>query len=163
MNIKVIYTFFLGLIVALFIGFGFSVFYQAPEQPEYPLELREYESKPLPNATPESEETRKLRLKYEQEQQTYHQDTYPAYNRNLSIGLVISAVIILIVSLTLLNHIQILSDGLLLGGIMTLLYAMIRSFMGENNVYSFAVVTVGLLVALVLGYIKFMKHDKQKA
>lgn len=37
--LKLVYTFFLGLLIALFVGFGINTFYPAPDEPEYPSVL----------------------------------------------------------------------------------------------------------------------------
>jgi len=63
----------------------------------------------------------------------------------------------LVLSLTVLHKIEILTDGFLLGGLLTLLYAIVRGFGSDDNKFRFLMVTVGLIVALILGYIKFIR------
>jgi len=82
------------------------------------------------------------------------------YSRNVSIISLIAAIIILILSLTLLNKIEMIADGLLLGGVFTTLYSIMRGLMSENSQFRFFIVTIGLIIAFVLGYIKFIREKK---
>lgn len=169
MALKIMYTIFLALLVALFVGLGISAFYPAPKMPEYPkaLERKPYiapvdvSSQSLTPA-PETTEEKKMREEFEDASDKYNKELLPRYNRNVSIASMIAAVIVLVISLVFVKRIEFLSDGLLLGGVLTLLYSVIRGFMGEDNRYRFAVVTVGLVVALILGYVKFIKPSENK-
>ncbi|MFW5885389.1 MAG: hypothetical protein ACOCUF_04145 [Patescibacteria group bacterium] len=155
MIVKFIYTIFLGILVALFVGLGIDTFYQAPERPEYPVELR--------SMTPEKEksaEFNQLREQYEKEQQK-HQEQRADYNRNVSIIAIASSILLLVVSLTFLGQIKIIADGVLLGGVFTAVYSIIRGLMTDLTQFRFLIVAAGLVIALVLGYIKFVKPDKK--
>jgi len=79
------------------------------------------------------------------------------YQRNVSILALSAAIIILVLSLTLLRHLLVIADGMLLGGVFTLLYSIVRGFESHDEQYRFIVVSIGLLIALILGYIKFVK------
>ena len=165
MAIKIMYTIFLGLLVALFVGLGIAAFYPAPKAPESPAILNEPPSAPVPTdkvTITETAEQRAARLKFDQDQKTY-QKQFAVYNRQVSIISMIAAVIVLVAALSAVNKIQLISDGLLLGGILTLLYSIVRGFMGEDNLYRFIVVTIGLIIALVIGYIKFIQPEKGKS
>jgi hypothetical protein len=156
MIVKFIYTIFLGILVALFIGLGIDTFYPAPEGPEYPVELR--------SATPEenkSAEFDQIRDRYEQEQQQY-QEKLDEHNKNVSIIAIASSILLLVVSLVFLNQIKIIADGVLLGGVFTTIYSIIRGLMTDISQFRFLIVTVGLIIALVLGYIKFIKSGKKE-
>lgn len=153
--LKVLYTIFLAIMLAFFIGLGIEAFYATPKNPEYPNSLQ-YNSKSLTEMTPEMQ---KLQQDYDQSMKDWQKDN-GVHSRNTSMIAVVFSVLILVLSLTLLNKINILSDGFLLGGLLTLLYAIIRGFGSDDNKFRFLLVTVGLLVALVLGYIKFIKPSK---
>jgi hypothetical protein len=73
------------------------------------------------------------------------------------------AVIVLAVALLLAEKLGVIADGLLLGGIFTLLYGIGRGMDTDSNKYRFMVATVGLVVTLVLGYIKFTRHQLKEA
>ncbi len=149
--IKYIYALFLGLLLATFVGTGISTFYPGPEQPDWTET-----SKPALNQTEEDKaETARL----EAEQQTY-MDDLSVYNRNVSLLALAGAMIILVISLTVASKLYVIADGLLLGGVFTLLYSIIRGLSSEDVRYRFAITTVGLIAALVIGWVKFLREKK---
>jgi hypothetical protein len=152
--IKPIYTIFLALIIALFVGFGIDTFYPGPEAPEYPIELEQVE-----NCCEETPEQQTLRIEFNQAIRQYEEEFKP-YSRNVSIISLIAAIIILILSLTLLARIKMVADGILLGGVFVTLYGIIRGLMSDSSGFRFLIITIGLIVALVLGYIKFIRPKK---
>jgi uncharacterized membrane protein len=155
MLIKIIYTLFLALIVALFVGLGIDAFYPGPKAPEYPIELE----KPYETGHQETEQEEQARLEYFEKQKQFQEES-KVYNRNVSIIAIIFAIAILVVSLTFLAKIKMIADGILLGGVFTTVYAIIRGLMSEDSKFRFLVVTVGLVIALFLGYLKFVKNKK---
>lgn len=154
MIIKFIYTIFLALLIALFVGLGIDAFYPGPQTPQYPFEL---------DATkPGCEETAELktaREKFNQDQRNYQEASKP-YNRNVSIISLAASIIILVLSLTLLTKIRMIADGILLGGVFATIYSIIRGLMSQNSQFRFLIVVVGLIIALALGYIKFIRPRK---
>lgn len=156
--IKFIYTIFLGIFVATFVGVGISAFYQEPKYPEPPLVIK-YCSPEMTKDAEKYKEFQKVAEKYDKEQQAF-QKTISTYNRNVSIISLIAAIILVIVSLTFLRKIYLIADGLLLGGVLTLLYSIIRGFGTDDNMFRFIVVSIGLLISLILGYYKFIKSKK---
>lgn len=153
--VKVLYKLFLGLLVALFIGFGISVFYPSPVAPDYPVELQNIKSDGM---TPAQE---KLNKDYDTQQKTYQKDL-AKYSRNVSAIAIVASIVLLILSLTILLNVEIIGEGILLGGIFTLAYGIIRAFMSDSNKYQFGAVTVGLIIALFLGYWKFIRPENKK-
>ena len=151
MAIKLIYTLFLALLVALFVGLGIDAFYPGPEIPDYPIELEMTK----PNCD-ETIEQKTIREEYVQSQKTYIEESKP-YNRNVSIISLVAAIIILVLSLTLLAKINMIADGILLGGVFATAYSIIRGLMSENSQFRFIIVVIGLAIALTLGYIKFIR------
>lgn len=158
MIIRIVYSLFIGVLLATFVGVGIAAFYPAPERPEYPVEL----SIPQTKAQEESPEIRTQRIEQEKKQRDF-QKLDEKYNKNVSIIAVVAAIIVLVVSLTLLRHILIIADGLLLGGVFTLIYSIIRGFVTNDNQFRFVVVTIGLITALTLGYLKFVKTKEKKS
>lgn len=157
MLLKLIYTLFLALIVALFVGLGIDAFYPGPKAPEYPVELQSF--KETCEATPEQ---KIAQAEYDQAQKKYLEKSKP-YNRNVSIISIASSVIILIISLTFLSKIKMIADGILLGGVFTAAYGIIRGLMSEDTKFRFLITALGLIISLILGYIKFIRpKEKQK-
>lgn len=149
--IKYIYALFLGLLLATFVGTGISTFYPGPEQPEW-TDI----SKPVISQT-EEEKAEAKRL--EAEQKAYYDD-FSIYNRNVSLLSLAGAMIILVISLTVASKLHVIADGLLLGGVFTLLYSIIRGLSSEDVRYRFIITTVGLIAALVIGWVKFLREKK---
>lgn len=155
MAIKVIYTFLIGIFVAVFIGVGIAAFYPGPKFPEPPAVLK-YGNVDIGKDTAQTAEVKAEIEKYDLEESAYRQLSN-IYNRNVSIISITASILVVIASLTLFKAILVIADGLLLGGVLTLIYSVIRGFNTEDNMFRFVVVSIGLFVSLALGYIKFIK------
>lgn len=152
--IRSIYTLFIGVFLVLFVGVGISAFYPAPKYPDMPASIK-YEQ--LPEAgVKESPKKIAQRKEYDKAQEAFSIKSQK-YERNVSMIAVIAAVIFVAASLTLLKTIYLIADGILLGGVLTLLYGTIRGFNTNDTRFLFVVVSVGLAISLLLGYIKFIK------
>lgn len=152
--LKVIYTFFLGIISVLFVGVGVSVFMEAPQWPEPPTAIKYGTDGEL------AEEDRAAQEEYDRQVKA-HQEVEQRYNRNVSIVVTIFAVIFLAIGVGLGHKLDVVADGVLLGGVFTLLYAMGRGLASDDEIYRFVVVSVGLLTALGLGWWKFVKANSK--
>jgi len=155
MTIKFVYTIFIALLVALFVGLGIDAFYPGPEAPRYPTELDQV--KP---GCEETLEQQTLRKEFNQNQDSFMEESKP-YSRNVSIISLMAAILILVLSLTLLAKIQMIADGILLGGVFTTLYSIIRGLMSDSSQFRFLIVTIGLIIAFILGYIKFIRSNSK--
>lgn len=158
--LKFIYAIFIGVLFATLVGVGIAAFYPAPQSPDYP-------DSPRP-ARPDGTFTPAEQKKFDEQQAQYEQ-TYKAfeakeneYSRNVSIVTLVTAIIALVFSLTLFKKLYVIADGVLIGGVLTLLYSIIRGFDTQDDKFRFVVVAVGFVVAIVLGYIKFVPKEKNK-
>src|SRR5678809_1561228 len=118
MMIRLIYTLFLGLLLALFVGMGIAAFYPAPKAPDYPTFLSEPKTAPIPGTTvseQESAEQKTARIEYDKQQKDF-QEQSKLYNRNVSVIALGFAVVMLVVSLISMQKIDVIADGILLGG-----------------------------------------------
>lgn len=149
MMLKLIYTAFLGILLAFFVGVGISVFYPQPESPEYPERLT-YVDKEF------TDEQRQIDQEFQEQQRQWEEELEP-YNRNVSIIAVVFAIIFLTVGVMYAHKLDVIADGMLLGGIFTMLYGMGRGLASGDEAFRFIVVVVGLIVALGLGYWKFAR------
>lgn len=154
--LKFVYSFFLGLLLVIFVGMGVATFYPAPKSPEYPQVLQTSGGKEY-NA-----QQRVADATYQKQSKAYALKSND-YNRNVSMIVLACAVVLVAIGLTMHSRTPVLDDGLLLGGVFTLLYSIGRSFAGGDPKYSFAVVTVGLAVTIVMGYLKFIKPQAVSA
>lgn len=156
-GLETMYTLFLALLIALFFGLGVSAFYPAPEVPDYPTVLNtSFEKDGSMN-----NDQKAAQIKYDADMKKY-QDDSSIYTRNVSMITLALAVAAMTISLAFLDDIYIMANGVLLGGVFTLVYSMIRGFMTDDTKYRFIIVTVGLLVTLVIGYIKFIRPSRPK-
>ncbi|MDO8429230.1 MAG: hypothetical protein Q7S88_01245 [Candidatus Daviesbacteria bacterium] len=155
MILKSVYIVFIGVLLATFIGVGIAAFYPSPKIPEsskpiYPYEINR-------EATPSAEYIKKQEV--ESQKWRDHQEKVETYNKNVSIISAVASILILIVSLILFKQLLLIADGLLLGGVLVLLYSIVRGFGANDDMFRFGVVTIGLMVALFLGYIKLIKSS----
>ena len=158
MLIKYVYIVFVGILLAAFVGVGIAAFYKGPKAPEYPSEISyptiERPGQPI-DATAEAKRV-ELQKEHDAKFKVFQTEN-EIYQRNVSIIALIAAVVMLVVSLTLVKQILVIADGLLLGGVLTLAYSVIRGFGSNDDMVRFLVVSASLLVALILGYIKFVR------
>lgn len=131
--LQVLYSVFLGLMLVAFVGIGVNTFYAGPE---YPM-------------------ADSLVV-----QQAY-METQAIWALNTSIILVICATLILVVSLIRSDRLPVLSNGILLGGVFTMVYAVTMTLQGRQSGLRFAVVTVALVVTLAVGYLFFV-HGRRE-
>ena len=73
-----------------------------------------------------------------------------------------TSILFLMVGLVFAKQLSLIADGLVVGGVFTLLYSVARSFNGNDDLYRFLAVSVGLIVALTSGYIKFIRQNLGK-
>lgn len=147
--LQTVYSFFVGVLLVLFVGVGISAFYTAPKAPTYPTELNTLGKEPT---SAQIAQEREFEAKMRQ-----HDEIMKPYNRNVSVMTLAAAVIFLVISLVYEKRIKILADGVLLGGLFTLIYSIGRGFASENNKYVFAIVTVSLAIVLFQGYHRFVR------
>jgi len=153
---------FTGVLLAAFVGVGIAAFHPGPERPEVPFSI-EHEESICERITDEAT-LRQIRQEQEEFDKNLkvYQTQVKKYNREISIVSLIAAILILAISLTLFKKILIIADGLLLGGVLTLIYSIIRGFGSDDNIFRFIVVSIGLVVSFFLGYIKFIKPAQVK-
>lgn len=149
-----VYTLFLGLILALFVGLGTSTFYQAPKMPEYPEVDYSYDGKM-------SAEQEKAQRDFDKKYSQYDKDN-KEYSRNVSVITLAASILMLIIALAIEKKNAVISNGVLLGGLFTLVYSVGRGLMSQDSKYTFIAVTVGVLVALFLGMRHFGSQQNKK-
>ena len=81
--------------------------------------------------------------------------------RNTSIILVIFATLVMSISLVRSEQLRVLSNGLLLGGLFTMLYGTGWGIFSGNSTARFVVIAFALLVAIGLGYLKFVRRHAE--
>jgi len=157
--IKFVYKLFLGVLLAATIGMGIATFYPAPEMPKHPSDKYPHSSsEPSLTGVPSPEQIEKQR-EYDEDYEQYNKQR-ERHDRNTAVIAVAVSLGLLLVSLTALTKIEIMADGVLLGGIFSLLYGIVRSFGSGDQKFIFVATLIGLIAALVLGYFKFVKSEE---
>ncbi len=153
--LKLAYTFFLGLLLAIFVGMGISTFYTGPKAPTYPTELNTYGKELTTEQIAKQKD-------FDKQNDQYMTKMKP-YSRNVSIISLVASIVLLAASLLYEKRMKLIADGVLLGGVFTLMYSLGQSFAAENSKFSFGVVSTGLIIVLYLGYHRFVREHKTKA
>lgn len=152
-----IYTLFLGLLLALFIGIGIDTFAPAPTYPDHPDELMggtEVENIVVApvgeSATITPPHGESAQAAYDEAVKQYDEEV-KGHALTTAISSFVAGILLLVVALLWLRRSPVLSDGFLLGGMLALLYSVGWSLATAQSVVSFGIVTLGLIVTLVLG------------
>lgn len=145
-----VYKMFIGLLLAAFVGVGIAAFSPEPKFPDPPFliegpALRDGELSP---------EAQRQREEYQRLTREFREQS-AAYSRNVATIAAAAGILLLVISLTVLRTTPIFSDGFLLGGILTFLYSIARGFGADDNMFRFVIIGLGLIIALVLGYVRF--------
>lgn len=148
--LRLIYTFFVGILLVIFVGVGINTFYEPPAPPKYPIALNTY------GKVPTAEQAAAQR-EFDRENEKY-QEVLKPYNRNVSVITLAAAVALFIGSALTQKRIRLLADGIMLGGLFTLFYSIGRGFASDNGKYVFTTVTIGLIIVLYLGYHRFVRE-----
>jgi len=168
--LQTIFSFFLGLMVVALIGVGVNTFYQSPAekyQKEQQTLSRQMEALNIKNPNGNMDATTKAESAALQAKMNALQDKIDTemkpWARNTSIILVLFATLVMTVSLIRSEQLRVLSNGLLLGGLFSMLYGAGWAIFSGNSVARFAVILFALVVALGLGYLKFVRARIQTA
>jgi predicted histidine transporter YuiF (NhaC family) len=139
---RVVFTFFLGALIALFVGFGIHTFYPPPERPDTGgIEMK---------ANPTDEEVARVAAA-----EAAYEVKFQAYSRNVSVASMCGAVLLLGASLLLERRNKVMANGVLLGGLFTLVYGVGRGFVSRDTTTLFVTLAVALLIVWYLGFRRF--------
>lgn len=147
--IGIIYTAFMGLLLALFVGTGINTFYAPPKQPEYPADMM-VTGKELTAEQAAQQRAFDARMRA-------YEKTQKMYNRNVSMAALGWAVVLLLIGIITKRSFGTISNGLTFGGLCTLLYSIVRGLASQDSTYLFIVASVSLVIIIGVGYIWFVK------
>ncbi len=155
--LRALYVIAIGLLFAGFIGFGVATFYPAPKFPECGRETEKV--MPAPGQT-NAQLTPKERIAADQckNLQDDFQKESGDHSRNLSVIFLLVSVVVIAVSLFGLGRVEVIGDGITLGGVFLLFTSLATSLGNESGVFRFLTVTVGLVVVIFLSYWKFIRN-----
>lgn len=167
--LQTIFSFFLGLMVVAVVGIGVNTFYEAPDQQfqdrmsELDRERQEIyrgrEGGEKGEGALSPADQRRVNEIDKEQSDIYAEieDLRPAWARNTSIVLIVFATLVMGVSLVRSEQLRVISNGLLLGGLFTMVYGVGMAIFSGESVARFAVIVFALLVTVGLGYLKFVR------
>ena len=165
-GLRTIFSFFLGLMLTAFIGVGAYTFHPPPTQLDDQLrdlgrrEQAIRDARPADQLTPED----RAQLKVITDERDALQDTASAarkaWGRSTSIILIVLATVAMAFSLVRADELPVLSNGLLVGGVFTMIYGIGWIIASDRSIARFVVITLALLVTLALGYARFVRRGQ---
>jgi hypothetical protein len=168
-GLRTIFSFFLGLMLVAFAGVGVYTFYPPPD--EFNTQIRELnrreemirDSRPADQLT---EEDRAEIREVNQERyalQDASREAQRPWGRTTSIILMVTATLAMAVSLIRADQLPVISNGLLLGGVFTMLYGVGWIIATDVSKARFVVMAIALVITLALGYLRFVRSGKTAA
>ncbi len=163
--LQTIFSFFLGLMVLAFIGIGVNTFYLQPD-PADNTELQQLyrEQERVFQKDPGSErisaESQAERDRIQKEIDTLNKQAVAEmriWARNTSIVLILFATLVMGISLIRSEQLRVISNGLLLGGLFTMIYGVGWIIFGGESLARFGVIVFALAITLALGYLRFVR------
>jgi hypothetical protein len=166
-GLRTIFSFFLGLMLVAFAGVGVYTFYPPPD--EFNTQIRELnrreemirDSRPADQLT---EEDRAQIREVNQERyalQDALREAQRPWGRTTSIILMVTATVAMAVSLIQAGQLSVISNGLLLGGVFTMLYGVGWIIATDVSKARFVVMAIALAITLALGYVRFVRGGKK--
>lgn len=132
-SLRVLYSIGLGIIIVLFVGLGIATFYPAPDMGSW----------------------NDLAATAREAAREAHQAAVEEYNRNVTVAALVSALLILGASIWSESRKPLFAGGFLVGGMLTLIYGLMRGLTSGVTAVAFFSVAVGLLVVVYLGHQRF--------
>lgn len=165
-GLRTIFSFFLGLMVTAFVGVGVYTFHPSPET-ESDLQIKDLsqqkqairDSRSPDELTAADREQIKELDDERDELREAAREVQTAWGRSTSIILIVFATLAMAVSLLRADQLPVISNGLLLGGVFTMVYGVGWIIATNTSVARFIVMTVALLITLALGYIRFVRRQ----
>jgi len=164
-GLQTIFGFFLGLMVTAFIGVGVYTFYPPAD---LPLQVRvrdlhrqqeEIRTVKAPDDLTPDDRARLLELQRELDTvQDQSRAAVQTWGQRTSIILITLATATMAVSLLRAVQLPVISNGLLLGGVFTMVYGVGWIITTDSSTVRFFVMTAALAITLGLGYVRFVRQ-----
>lgn len=166
--LQTIFSFFLGLMVLAFIAVAVNTFYQSPsdrhqkEMQSIDQRLAQLEGKqPGGSGLSSSDQAELTKLRAQQmDLQNRVQSEMESWSLNTSIILIVYATLVMGVSLIRSEQLRVISNGLLLGGLFSMLYGAGWVIFSGQGVARFVVIVFAFAITIGLGYAKFVRGRK---
>jgi hypothetical protein len=163
-GLRTIFSFFLGLMLTAFVGVGVYTFHRPPEQFDSQIQGLARRDAAIRSSRPSSELTT-AELDQIQEINRQRRELLDAaaearkpWGRSTSMILIVFATLAMAVSLVRADQLPVISNGLLLGGLFTMLYGVGWIVATDTSIVRFLVMTAALAITLGLGYVRFVRR-----
>lgn len=163
-GLRVIFSVFLGLMLTAFVGVGVYTFHPPPDRLDERIgdllqeeqEIRDANPVDAPSVADEERlgELRQQRRELREEMAVER----GGWNLSTSIVLIVFSTLLLAASLLRPEGLPVIGNGLLLGGLFTMLYGVGWIASTETSITRFVVMTVALAITLGLGYLRFARR-----
>ncbi|MCK5653991.1 MAG: hypothetical protein KAH98_02525 [Dehalococcoidia bacterium] len=172
--LKVFYVLAMGALLTMLVAFGISTFYEAPqfEPPESPRPPVGWVWPVYPDQIPEDQDWTEEEQEYweahqdwmeeEQEYRENNRDAMKVYHRNVLFIAYPFGLLFIVLGLVLPPRLDIIKTGLLLGGVVTIMYAVLQGFDGMSNALRFGAIAISLAVLVFLGYRTLIERRQPK-
>lgn len=168
-GLSTIFAIFLGLMVTAFIGVGVYTYYPEPDTfneriNELDRQHQAIASSKTPDALTADDRSRMQLLVDERNRlQDELRRAREAWGRRTSIILIALATLTMAVSILGAARLPVVSNGLLLGGVFTMLYGVGWIIATDTSTARFLVITAALAITLGLGYLRFVRGASSPA
>lgn len=161
--LQTIFSFFLGLMVLAFVGIGVNTFYPQPKVYQEQMDKLFEQQNQIDRASGKAGLTvaQQAESKRIQDRISVLQKKQDAvmriWARNTSIVLIVFATLVMGISLVRSEQLRVLSNGLLLGGLFTMVYGVGWVLFSGESVARFVVIVFAFAITVALGYLKFVR------
>lgn len=163
-GLRTIFSFFLGLMLTAFVGVGVYTFHRPPEQ--FQAQIRDLarregairSSRPSNELTPADQNQLQELDRQRRELVDAAAEGQKPWGRSTSVILIVFATLTMAVSLVRAEQLPVISNGLLLGGLFTMLYGVGWIVATDTSITRFFVMTAALVITLGLGYVRFVRR-----
>jgi hypothetical protein len=168
-GLRTIFSFFLGLMLTAFIGVGVYTFHPPPRQFDDQIRDLDRREQAIHNSRAPNELTTADRDSIQAITRRRNELTDAAaaarmtWGRSTSITLIVFATLAMVLSLVGSDQAPVIGNGLLLGGLFTMLYGVGWIIASDTSISRFAVMTVALAITLGLGYARFVRRASRPA
>lgn len=163
-GLQIIFGIFLGLMVTVFIGVGVYTFHPSPQEQhqrrrvELDRQEQAIRTAKAPDDLTPADRTRLQEIQSERNRaQDVGQLAFKAWGRTTSIVLIVLATLTMAVSLVRADQLPVISNGLLMGGVFTMLYGVGWIVVTDTSTTRFVVMSAALVITLALGYLRFVR------
>jgi hypothetical protein len=162
-GLRTIFAIFLGLMVTAFVGVGVYTFYPPPEGADKQIRELSHREEEIRSSRPQggltAADQEEIRQINRQRDALFDaaKEAYRPFGRTTSIILIAFATLAMAVSMVRADQLPVISSGLLLGGVFTMLYGIGWVCVTDTSVARFVVVAVALAITLGLGYLRYVR------